>query len=41
MLHYPNTLTNLEVKVTDFEILHFIFLSKILELDISWTFEWI
>ena len=37
MLHHPHPNTNLEVKVTDFEI----FWLKFLEVDISWTFEWI
>ena len=41
MLHHPHPLTNLEVKVTDFEILRYGFGLKFLELDISWTVEWI
>ena len=38
MLHHPHPLTNLAVK--DFEILSWSFYLKVLELDISWTFEW-
>ena len=41
MLHHPQPLTNLVVKVMDFEILRWSFWLKFLELDISWTFEWI
>ena len=37
MLHHPHPLINLEVKVTDFEILRWSFWLKFLELDISWT----
>ena len=39
MLHHPHPLTNLGVKVTDFEILRWSFWLKLLESDISWTFE--
>ena len=41
MLHQPHLLTNFEVKSTDFEILCWSFWLKFLEVDISWTFEWI
>ena len=41
MLHHPHPITNLEVKVTDFEILLWSFWLKFLELDISWTYKWI
>ena len=41
MLHHPHPLTILEDKVTDFEILRYSFWLKFLEVDISWTFNWI
>ena len=41
MLHQPYPVTNLEVKVTDFEILRWSFWLKFLEVAISWPFEWI
>ena len=41
MLHQPLPLTNFEVKVTDVETLRWSFWLKFLEVDTSWTFEWI
>ena len=41
MLHQPHPLTVFEVKVRDFEILRWSFWLKFLEVDISWTYEWI
>ena len=40
-LNAAPSLTNLEVKVTDFEILSWCFWLKFLELDYCWIFEWI
>ena len=40
-MHHPHHLTVLEVKVTDFEILRLSFSLKFLEVDISYTFNWI
>ena len=41
MLHQPHPLTNLEDKVTDFEVLRWSFWLKFLEVGVTWTFEWI